>query len=70
MAKNKSSAPNRSREPRSDKGLAMHAQLTGARAAVMSAILSTQGKGVFDEVSLSLRLHVLLPIEKALSELR
>lgn len=66
MAKTKSTArtARKSRE-RNEK---LHASLYCARAALMTAILSVEGKGVFDEVSKSLRRHVLVPIDGALAE--
>jgi len=45
-------------------------ELAGAKAATMTAILALEGKGVDDEVALSLRRHVLLPLEAVLREAR
>lgn len=36
----------------------------GARAALIAAIIAMEGKGVFGDISMSLRMHVLLPLER------
>lgn len=56
-------APSRKSRRASTADLAeLHRDLYGARAAVMTAILALEGKGVDGLISSSLRLHVLQPL--------
>jgi hypothetical protein len=43
--------------------------LAGARAAVMTAALCLQGKGVYDDVGFTLRRSALNPIDEAIAAL-
>jgi hypothetical protein len=36
----------------------------GARAALIAAVIAMEGKGVFGDIATSLRMHVLLPLER------
>lgn len=62
--------PARARKIPHDMADRIRIELAGAKAATMTAILALEGKGVDDEVALSLRRHVLLPLEAVLREAR
>ena len=48
---------------------AIHMALAGARAAVMTAALCLQGKGVYDDVGFTLRRSALNPIDESIAAL-
>lgn len=64
MAKNQTSA----RRARTSRKLADDTKvchdLMGARAAVLTAILAMDGRGVHGEIAISLRIHVLAALER------
>lgn len=42
----------------------MPGAFNGARAALLAAIIAMEGKGVYGEIATSLRMHVLLPLDR------
>ncbi len=68
MAKKKSTQSKSLAAARDQRATALAHDLLQARGAVQTAILALEGKGVFNQVAMMLRISVLQPIERIQAE--